>query len=113
LHLSSYHIKNEALNIIKDCWSRAMPAMASQLLEKSVCGNQLVDLDWSFGVTAATDERDQVGKTYLQLRMTINYADTGLKDVYMELSLDQFYHFLGQMESCKSVLDFISPLKES
>ena len=60
------------------------------------------------GVTAASDDCDHVGKTYLQLKFTIDYGDSqsGLKDVFMELGLEQFFQFLAQMENCKSYMDF-------
>ena len=68
--------------------------------------NQLLDLDWNFGVTAFTDECQQVGKTFVQLKLTIS-TEHGVKDVLMELTVEQFYHFLSQMEKCKSYLDLI------
>jgi len=30
------------------------------------------------------------------------------RQVFMELSLEQFYQFLAQMENCKAYLDFVS-----
>lgn len=34
--------------------------------------NNLVDMEWKFGVTASTDELRQVGSTFLQLKLTID-----------------------------------------
>lgn len=93
-----------ATRTIVKIWQRKAPQMVSTLLSKTIKANRLIDLDWSFGVTAASDDSDQVGKTYLQLKLTFE----GQKNVFMELSLDQFYQFLAQMENCKSYLDFVS-----
>ncbi len=49
-----------------------------------------------------------MGKTFLQLKLTIDDVDVGIRDEFFELSLEQFYVFLGQMEKCKAYLDFIS-----
>lgn len=50
----------------------------------------------------------QIGRTYLQLRLTIDRGDIGLEDVLVELSLENFYNFLGQIEICKGYLDLLS-----
>jgi hypothetical protein len=63
-------------------------------------------MDWSFGVTTATDECDQVGKTFLQVKFKIGGAN-GAQDIFLELSLEQFYQFLAQMEKAKAYVDYI------
>jgi hypothetical protein len=50
----------------------------------------------------------QIGRTYLQMRLTIDRGDIGLEDVLVELSLENFYSFLGQIEICKGYLDLLS-----
>ena len=77
-------------------------------LNSLLASNQLVDLDWSFGVTASSNECNQVGKTFLQLKLTIRQENNELKDVFMEMTIEQFYHFLSEMEKCKSYIDLMS-----
>ncbi|KAL5014283.1 hypothetical protein ScPMuIL_008553 [Solemya velum] len=50
------------------------------------------------GVTAASSELNKVGNTFLQLKLVINNGN-GTSNVYMELTLPQFYSFLHEMES--------------
>lgn len=45
---------------IVSCWQSKASDIASHLLSQSLSTNQLLDVDWSFGVTAATDDCDQV-----------------------------------------------------
>ena len=97
----------EAVGTIVACWQEQAGRMASTLLSRTIKANQLIDLDWSFGVTASSDDCNHLGKTYLQLKFTIDSGDRGCEDVFLELSLDQFYQFLGQMENCKSYMDFL------
>lgn len=65
---------------------------------------QLVDLEWKFGVTCATSESDKpVGKTFLQLKLKLDKNGT-LENLYIELTLPQFYDFLANMEKAKAAL---------
>ena len=67
---------------------------------------RLVDLEWKFGVTAASSEScsAQVGKTFLQLKLILDKAGGGLESIYLELSLNQFYELLSHMERAKLAL---------
>ena len=68
--------------------------------------SKVVDVDWKFGVTASTSEDDKVGTSYLQLKITVENKDKELKNVYLEMSLPQFYSFLHELEKAKTSLDF-------
>ncbi|XP_077862236.1 COMM domain-containing protein 7-like [Saccoglossus kowalevskii] len=69
--------------------------------------NQLVDMEWKFGVTAANSEINKVGNTFLQLKLVVNKGNR-TENVYMELTLPQFYSFLHEMEKAKSSLEYFS-----
>lgn len=90
-------------------WKVQAVSIANNLLSRAITNNQLVDMDWVFGVTASSDDCDHVGKTFLQLKLTLQ-SSTGKQVVVMELTLDQFYQFLASMEKCKSYLDYVSPV---
>lgn len=98
-----------ATKIISKLWRRRFALITSSLLSRSITNNQLVDMEWTFGVTAASDDCDNVGKTYLQLKLILE-GENGRKTIFIELSLDQFYQFLASMEKCRSYLDYVSPL---
>lgn len=101
-------LQPNSTTLIISSWKKRSNQITSIALAKTVSSNRLIDMDWSFGVTAASDYSDQVGKTYLQLKLTIDAGEEGIKDEYFELTLEQFYQFLGQMEKCKSYLDLLS-----
>lgn len=101
-------VSPEATAVILEVWKTKTLQMATSLVSRTIKANQLVDLDWKFGATASSDDCNHLGKTFLQLKFTIDTADSGLKNVFMELSLEQFYQFLAQMENCKSYLEFLS-----
>lgn len=78
-----------------------------QDLAELVTVNQLVDLEWKFGVTSSSSEMWRVGNTFLQLKLIINKAGQH-QDVYMELTLPQFYDFLHEMEKVRNHLEYLS-----
>ncbi|KAM9751933.1 COMM domain-containing protein 7 isoform 2-T2 [Menidia menidia] len=66
--------------------------------------NQLVDMEWKFGVTAGTSEIQKVGNIFLQIKLVVRRGNS-TENVYMELTLPQFYHFLHELERAKSSME--------
>eukprot|EP00731_Ephydatia_muelleri_P002388 Em0001g2388a len=58
-------------------------------------------------VTAADSDMKKVGNNFLQLKLVLNKGGK-TEDVFMELTLNQFYSFLHEMEKVKSSLDYFS-----
>ena len=58
-------------------------------------------------VTAGSSEFRQAAESVLQLKLTLNKG-AHTEDVFMELSLPDFYDFLSEMEKAKSSLEFLS-----
>lgn len=84
--------------------SAAMRATQGRTLEF----NSIVDMEWKFGVTAATDELERAGGTFLQLKLTLDKGG-GVQDTeYIELSLPQFYEFLHEMERANATMQQFS-----
>ena len=69
--------------------------------------SQVVDMEWRFGVTAANDELRGVGSTHLQMRLVLDAGGGKTKTHHMEMSLEQFYDFMREMEKAKSHLDYL------
>ncbi|EFX87822.1 hypothetical protein DAPPUDRAFT_306363 [Daphnia pulex] len=62
---------------------------------------QLVDLAWELGVTAASSCEEQVGQTYVRIKMKLN-TGSSLETTVMELSLKQFYDLLHELEKAQN-----------
>lgn len=80
--------------------------------------NKVDNIDWKFAVASASSEVNQVGQTFLQMKMTIGGKDvffglllSNIHSLYitrlilLELSLVQFFAFLSEMEQIKAHLD--------
>ena len=65
-------------------------------------------MEWKFGVTAASNQVAQVGATFLHLKLVIDRGNGRHEDVFMEMSLPQFFQFMADMEKAKTHLDFLS-----
>eukprot|EP00033_Pygsuia_biforma_P001234 GCRY01001399.1.p1 GENE.GCRY01001399.1~~GCRY01001399.1.p1 ORF type:complete len:205 (+),score=13.41 GCRY01001399.1:232-846(+) len=89
-------------------WKKCSAPLSSIMVGQTMTINRLVDLDWKFGITASCSEVKKVGSTFLQLKLTLDKGNSKTEDVFMELTLPQFYEFLSQIEMAKKALDTYS-----
>ena len=102
-------ISDAAAEVIRSKWEESFASLATAQVTKTIMANQVVDMEWKFGVTAASDEVAQVGSTFLHLKLVVDRGNGQREDIFMELSLPQFYQFMGDMEKAKTYIDFLSP----
>uniref|UniRef100_A0A1A7YUM6 COMM domain containing 7 n=1 Tax=Iconisemion striatum TaxID=60296 RepID=A0A1A7YUM6_9TELE len=88
-------------------WGEHYPALSKQAVGQTLKVNQLVDMEWKFGVTVGTSEIQKAGSIFLQLKLVVRRGNS-TQNVYMELTLPQFYHFLHEMERAKTNMDCFS-----
>lgn len=105
LQQMGWQIEDEKTSFIVRLWKKYYVAMSRSLQLKDFKVFPLRDLDWRFGVTAACSELNQVGHTFLQLKIGLENSD---QDVFVEMSMEQFYSFLHEMEKAKKTLDFFN-----
>eukprot|EP00043_Microstomoeca_roanoka_P025898 m.10226 g.10226 ORF g.10226 m.10226 type:complete len:188 (-) comp5951_c0_seq1:112-675(-) len=82
-------------------------ALTRTLIGNTFVINEIVDMQWKFGVTAGSSEFRHTGESFLQLKLILQRG-TQREEAYIELSLPQFYDFLKQMETAKSCLEALS-----
>lgn len=87
-------------------WGARFGSLQASMVASTLQVHKLVDMEWKFGVTAATDEMETIGTTFLQLKLVISKGSS-TEDVYMELTLPQFYDFLAQLEKVNSLVDLM------
>jgi hypothetical protein len=108
-HLQSAQVPEAVVGIASEMFGNNQGRIAAASLSKTLKANQLVDMDWIFGVTASSDSCDEVGKTYLQLKLTFEQeVGSGGRHMHLEMSVDQFFAFLSSMEKCKQYMDIHS-----
>lgn len=115
-NLSAEQIKEDLLTLglnevkavhFSQQWGEHYAALSRLAVRQTLMVNQLVDMEWKFGVTVGTSEIHKVGNIYLQLKLVIRKGNA-TENVYMELTLPQFYNFLHELERAKASMDCFS-----
>uniref|UniRef100_A0A671Z1J1 COMM domain containing 7 n=1 Tax=Sparus aurata TaxID=8175 RepID=A0A671Z1J1_SPAAU len=88
-------------------FSHHYAALSRLAVRQTLMVNQLVDMEWKFGVTVGTSEVQKVGNIFLQLKLVVRKGNS-TENVYMELTLPQFYNFLHEMERAKASMECFS-----
>lgn len=68
---------------------------------------KLVDMEWKFGVTAASSEINRVGQCFIQMKLIVSKNASETETIFVEMSLSEFYDFLHEMEKAKLKMDSI------
>jgi hypothetical protein len=89
-------------------WTIHYSTLSTTLIGSTFLVQRLLDMEWRFGVTMSNNEVRRVGTTFLQLKLVLDKGHGQTQDVYLELTLPQFYQFLREMERAKSHLEFLS-----
>lgn len=91
---------DSSANLLVTLYIEALPALKQAAMDATLTVNRLEDIDWRFGVVAASRSMDKVGNTFLQMK--IHRTDQPTANI--ELSLEQFYAFLSEMEKAEATL---------
>jgi len=114
-HLSPQFLKEDLLalglnddkgEVFSQLWKTNFVAMSRSAIGQTLVVNQVVDMQWRFGVATASDELQKVGSTFLQLKLVLDKGNNQRENVHMELTLPQFYQLLHDMEQAKAHLDY-------
>lgn len=89
---------------------RGWLAEASSVCQQpGVPSEELLDLTWRLGVVAGSSEKDEAGKTFVQVnfisKAPVDGRKSSNKELVVEMSLEKFYSFLHQLEKCKASLE--------
>jgi hypothetical protein len=115
--LNSVHVREDlvqmgltgsVVNYLPAQWALHYSTLSATLIGSTFLVQRLLDMEWRFGVTMSNNEMRQVGTTFLQLKLVLDKGQGVTQDVYLELTLPQFYHFLREMEKAKNQLEFLS-----
>ncbi|KAK3739185.1 hypothetical protein QZH41_017337 [Actinostola sp. cb2023] len=100
-------ISSDKSPLVEEKWKGNLIALSRSVVGQTFMVNQLVDMEWKFGVTSSSSDLKVVGQTFLQLKLIIDRGSHH-EDVFMEMTLPQFYSFLHEMERAKSTLEYFS-----
>jgi len=124
-HCVNAGLDKERTSLLLFHWRSQSQRLSERVLSSVLTTNQLVDVEWSFGVTCATEDCDEVSQTFVQLRLVVEEGVPGAgigtgtgavlrqlrpkrKTVLMELTVEQFYAVLAQLESARAYLSLVT-----
>eukprot|EP00484_Ammonia_sp_Unknown_P028696 CAMPEP_0197038764 /NCGR_PEP_ID=MMETSP1384-20130603/15663_1 /TAXON_ID=29189 /ORGANISM="Ammonia sp." /LENGTH=208 /DNA_ID=CAMNT_0042469251 /DNA_START=11 /DNA_END=637 /DNA_ORIENTATION=- len=99
--LQAFGLDTEHIAAFTKSWTTHYVKLNRSAVKSSLKFNEVVDMEWKFGVSASSDSAKKLGTTFLQLKLVIDKGNDKTEDVVMELSLKQFYEFLREMEKAK------------
>ncbi len=106
--LGNFGIGDEKVETICTLWKQKFASLSKAAMSTTLMVNQIVDLEWKFGVTAANNDLGKAGASYLQMKFVLDKGNEVREDVHMELTLSQFYQFLQEMQKAKANLELFS-----
>ncbi|KYQ91020.1 COMM domain-containing protein 7 [Tieghemostelium lacteum] len=106
--LINFRLSEEQAELVSTKYKQHFIALSRSFAGNSLSVNQVLDMQWRFGVTVASSSDKQQGSTFLQLKLVLDKGDNAKEDVHMELTLPQFYQFLKEMEKAKSSLEYFN-----
>ncbi|XP_056667929.1 COMM domain-containing protein 7 isoform X3 [Monodelphis domestica] len=94
----------EKATYFSEKWKQKSPILARWAIGQTLMINQLIDMEWKFGVTSGSSELQKVGSIFLQLKLVVKKGNQ-TENVYIELTLPQFYNFLSEMERVRASME--------
>ncbi|KAB0401912.1 hypothetical protein E2I00_017872, partial [Balaenoptera physalus] len=131
-------VPNGALkkSLTAEQWKQNAPTLARWAIGQTLMINQLIDMEWTFGVTSGSSELEKVGSIFLQLKLVVkkgnqtenlyiviglvkpttnHFSRKKIGNIHLklhflspELTLPQFYSFLHEMERVRTSMECFS-----
>eukprot|EP00069_Balaena_mysticetus_P002437 bmy_16147T0 len=93
-------LSEEKATYFSEKWKQNAPTLARRATGQTLMINQLIDMEWTFGVTSGSSELEKVELVVKKGNQTEN--------LYIELTLSQFYSFLHEMERVRTSMECFS-----
>ncbi|XP_026548306.1 COMM domain-containing protein 7 [Notechis scutatus] len=75
-------LSDEKARYFEEQWKENYPALSRLAVGQTLMVNQLIDMEWKFGVTAGSSELGKVGSIFLQLKLVVKKGSR-LEPVYL------------------------------
>jgi len=105
--LVTFGLPEDKANVVALKWKQSFIELSRTAIGQTLNVNELLDIDWRFGVTASNSDLSEVGKTFLQLKLVLNKGNKR-ENVHMELTIPQFYEFLHEIEVAKQNIEYFT-----
>ncbi|XP_022350367.1 COMM domain-containing protein 7 isoform X2 [Enhydra lutris kenyoni] len=99
-------LSEEKATYFSEKWKQSAPTLARWAIGHTLMINQLVDMEWKFGVTSGSSELEKVGSIFLQLKLVVKKGNQ-TENLYIgesEFLLEpfHFFHVLCNQWACET-----------
>ncbi|CAD7669501.1 unnamed protein product [Nyctereutes procyonoides] len=99
-------LSEEKATYFSEKWKQNAPTLARWAIGQTLMINQLIDMEWKFGVTSGSSELEKVGSIFLQLKLVVKKGNQ-TENVYIgesEFPLEpfHFFHVLFSQWACEA-----------
>lgn len=106
--LLSFGMNENQVSIFMKEWEKVYPTLVQNIVADVIAVNPLVDMEWKFGVSSASNQLNTIGNVFLQIKLEMDQGNGRRKSVCFELQLSEFYAFLHEMERARASLDYLA-----
>ncbi|XP_027478940.1 COMM domain-containing protein 7 isoform X1 [Zalophus californianus] len=87
-------LSEEKATYFSEKWKQSAPTLARWAIGQTLMINQLIDMEWKFGVTSGSSELEKVGSIFLQLKLVVQKGNQ-TENLYIGESefLSEPFHF--------------------
>uniref|UniRef100_A0A7N9CIJ7 COMM domain containing 7 n=1 Tax=Macaca fascicularis TaxID=9541 RepID=A0A7N9CIJ7_MACFA len=100
---SFYEALSRETTYFSEKWKQNAPTLAQWAIGQTLMINQLIDMEWKFGVTSGSSELEKVGSIFLQLKLVVKKGNQ-TENVYIEnllhSSLSVLYYDQLPIKNC-------------
>lgn len=107
--LLTHGLQNQKVNLL----TSQLDHLKELIAKNRSVGNskeELIDLQWKFGVVAGSSIKEETGRTFVQVKLLSRSSDGSTSSRHIEMSLEKFYDFLHQLEKAKASFEYINYL---
>ncbi|XP_072800120.1 COMM domain-containing protein 7 isoform X2 [Vicugna pacos] len=76
-------LSEEKATYFSEKWKQNAPTLARWAIGQTLMINQLIDMEWKFGVTSGSSELEKVGSIFLQLKLVVKKGNK-TENVYID-----------------------------
>ncbi|KFM67122.1 COMM domain-containing protein 7, partial [Stegodyphus mimosarum] len=91
----------DQVDIFSKKWEEVYSALVQTTAAETIHINPLIDMEWKFGVSSASNQLNAIGNVFLQIKLDLDIGNGRTKSVCFELQLSEFYAFLHEMERAR------------
>ena len=81
--LTEFGLDSDHITVFTKSWNVQYVKLNRSAVKSSLKINEVIDMEWKFGVSASSNSSKKLGTTFLQLKLVIDKGDGKTEDVVM------------------------------